>query len=103
MHYVQCGKIVICVTILRIYYVKPPYYTWLDPKSYKPNQLKKEITQKLTDINKQKWLNEVATKSSCRTYRTFKTELNLEKYLSLSDRAERINICKFRCRKIRYQ
>ena len=76
-------------------------HIWLDPKSYKPNQLKKEITQRLTDINKQKWLNEVATKNSCRTYRTFKTELNLEKYLSLSDRAERINICKFRCRNIK--
>ena len=71
---------------------------WLNPKSYKPIQLKKEITQKLLTSEKQTWLNNVATKSSCRTYKTFKKELNLEKYLLLSDSADRINICKFRCR-----
>jgi len=36
--------------------------------------------------------------SSCRAYRTFKTEFKLERYLMLPDCVDRINICKFRCR-----
>ena len=76
-------------------------HVWLSPKSYKPNWLKQEIMQKLIKLNKETWLKEVATKSSCRTYRTFKSELNLEKYLLLPDSADRINICKFRCWKIK--
>ena len=74
---------------------------WLNPKSYKPNQLKREITRKLKNINNQEWQNDIAKYSSCRTYRTFKSGLNLERYLLLSDSADRINICKFRCRKIK--
>ena len=37
-------------------------------------------------------------KSSCMTYRTFKTEFKLERYLMLPDSVDRINISKFRCR-----
>ena len=51
------------------------------------------------NLNNQTWLNDVATHSSCRTYRTFKTELKLERYLLLPDSADRINICRLRCRK----
>ena len=72
---------------------------WLNPKSYKPDQLKNEISQKLLTKYKQTWLHEVDTKSSCRTYKTFKKELNLEKYLLVLDSTDRINISKFRCRK----
>ena len=36
--------------------------------------------------------------SSCITYRTFKTEFKLERYLMLPDCVDRINISKFRCR-----
>ena len=32
------------------------------------------------------------------TYRTFKTEFKLERYLMLPDSVDRINISKFRCR-----
>ena len=71
---------------------------WLNPKSCKPNQLKKEITEKLTNIYKQDWLSQLAEKNSCITYRTFKNEFNIEKYLMLPDSADRINISKFRCR-----
>ena len=71
---------------------------WLNPKSYKPNKLKKEITQKLTKLDNQNWLNKVATQDSCRTYRTFKNDIKLERYLFLPDSADRINICRFRCR-----
>ena len=71
---------------------------WLNPKSYKPNRLKKELIQKLTNLNNQKWLNKIATQSSCCTFRTFKNEIKLERYLFLPDSADRIIICRFRCR-----
>ena len=71
---------------------------WLNPKSCKPNQLRNAVTQQLTNIFKQNWLSDVADKRSCITYRTFKTEFNLELYLMLPDCADRINISKFRCR-----
>ena len=32
---------------------------WLNPKSYKPNQIKKELTENLTNIYKQKWLSQL--------------------------------------------
>ena len=76
---------------------------WLNSKSCKPNQLKKEITEKLTNIYKQKWLNQLDEKSSCITYKTFKTEFKLERYLMLPDSADRINISKFRCRNSKIQ
>ena len=72
---------------------------WLNPKLFKLNQVKKEITQKLTNLDNQEWLGEVASKSSCLTYRTFKNERKLEKYLLLPDSTDRINISRFRCRK----
>ena len=72
---------------------------WLNPKLFKLNQLKEEITQKLTNLDNQEWLNDVASQSSCLTYRTFKNEWKLEKYLLLPDNADRINLCRFRCRR----
>ena len=71
---------------------------WLDPKSCKPNWLKNEITQKLTNIYKQTWINEINRKSSCITYRTFKTQLIFENYLMFPEHIKRITITKFRCR-----
>ena len=69
---------------------------WLNPKSCKPNQLRTAVTQQLTNIYKQKLVSEVAVRSSCITYRTFKTEFKLEMYLMLPDCADKINISKFR-------
>ena len=71
---------------------------WLYPKLYKPNHLKKELTLQLINTYKRKWQKDVATMSSCITYRTFKTEFKLESYLMLPESSDRINICKFRCR-----
>ena len=71
---------------------------WQNPKSYKPNRLKFEITQNLKNLYKTEWLDDVATKKSCLTYRTFRNELKLERYLLLPDDVDRINIAKFRCR-----
>ena len=70
---------------------------WINPKLFKTNEVKKEITEKLTDTYKQQWVDDLASKNSCITYRTFKNEFTLEKYLLLNDSADRINISKFRC------
>ena len=73
-------------------------HVWLNPKSCKLDWLKKEISIKLTNAYKQDWLNDVNEKSSCNSYKTFKTDIRLEKYLLLPDSADRINMSKFRCR-----
>ena len=71
---------------------------WLNPKSIKPNQLRKALTKQLTNKYKLKWLSDIEKKSSCIIYKTFKTEFKLERYLMLPDSVDRINISKFRCR-----
>ena len=73
-------------------------HVWLNPNLYQLSWLKKEVMQKLTNAYKQKWLNEINEKRSCRTYKTFKPYPKLEKYLLLPDSTDRINISKFRCR-----
>ena len=49
----------------------------------------------------QDWQSQVDTKSSCTTYRQFKPYFKCEKYLSLPNHYDRVNICKFRCRNIK--
>ena len=71
---------------------------WQNPKSFKPNQLRKTLTKQLTNKYKLTWLSEMEAMSSCITYKTFKSELKLERYLMLPDCVDRINISKFRCR-----
>ena len=71
---------------------------WQNPKSFKPNQLRKALTKQLTNKYKLTWLSEMEAMSSCVTYKTFKSELKLERYLMLPDCVDRINISKFRCR-----
>ena len=71
---------------------------WLNPKSYDPFILKTEVTKQLTNLYTQEWKREISVYSSCTTYRSFKNELKLEKYLMLPDSKDKINISKFRCR-----
>ena len=71
---------------------------WQNPRSLKPNQLRKTLTKQLTNKYKLTWLSEMEAMSSCVTYKTFKSELKLERYLMLPDCVDRINISKFRCR-----
>ena len=47
------------------------------------------------------WQNQVETMSSCIIYRSIKPYFKSEKYLTLSNIADRISICKFRCRNIK--
>merc|ERR1712240_270308 len=58
---------------------------WLNPKSYQPLQIKTEITKQLTNTYIQAWKGEVAIKSSYITYRSFKSESKLEKYLMMPE------------------
>ena len=47
---------------------------------------------------KQEWHYELSQKSSCTLYRSFKLNLELEKYFTLPNCSDKINICKLRCR-----
>ena len=71
---------------------------WLNPELFKPDWLKKAIDLKLSDMYQQEWHSQVLAKSSCTLYRTFKTNFEMEKYLSLLECGDRINISRFRCR-----
>ena len=74
---------------------------WLNPKAVKHEWLKKSIQMKLSDKYKQDWRREMAGMSSCILYRSFKPELKLEKYQTLLDNRDRINMFKFRCRNLK--
>ena len=69
---------------------------WQNPKSFKPNQLRKALTKQLTNKYKLTWLSDMEGMSSCIIYKTFKNVFKLEKYSMLLDNAEKINISKFR-------
>ena len=71
---------------------------WMNPEVFNSEWLKKALDLRLSDMYKQEWQNTLANKSSCILYKTFKTDMKLENYLLLLDNAERINLCKFRCR-----
>ena len=74
---------------------------WLNPKTVKHEWLKKSIQIKLSDTYKQEWQSEMARKSSYILYRSFKPELKLEKYQTVLDNRDRINMFKFRCRNLK--
>ena len=76
-------------------------HVWLNPDTVNYNWLKKAIELKLSDMYIQDWQRQVDTMSSCTTYRHFKPYFKREKYLSLPNHYDRINICKFRCRNIK--
>ena len=73
-------------------------HVWLNPDLVNHNWLKKAIEQRLSDIYIQDWQSKVDRMSSCITYRSIKPYFKQEKYLMLPNIADRINICRFRCR-----
>ena len=74
---------------------------WLNPKAFKREWVKRSISVKLSEKSKQEWQSSLATNSSCITYKTFKSNLNLEIYQTLLDNRDRINMFKFRCRNLK--
>ena len=76
-------------------------HVWLNPDTVNNNWLKKSLELRLSDIYIQDWQRQVDTMNSCTTYRHFKSYFKPEKYLSLPNHYDRVNICKFRCRNIK--
>ena len=76
-------------------------HVWLNPDAVKYNWLKKAIELRLSDMYIHEWQNQVETMSSCIIYRSIKPYFKSEKYLTLTNIADRISICKFRCRNIK--
>ena len=76
-------------------------HVWLNPDAVKYNWLKKAIELRLSDMYIHEWQNQVETMSSCIIYRSIKPYFKSEKFLTLTNIAERISICKFRCRNIK--
>ena len=73
-------------------------HVWLNPDLVDHNWLKKAMELRLSDIYIQEWQSQVDTMSSCIIYRSIKPYFKQEKYLMLPNMADRINICRFRCR-----
>ena len=71
---------------------------WLNPVIINHNWLKKAIELRLSDLYIQEWESQLNNSSSCVTYRSLKPYFKQERYLTLPNRSDRINLCKFRCR-----
>ena len=67
---------------------------WLDQNSYSTVWLSSSVEQKLKKQFFQEW-SENTWKGLC--YRIFKTELKIEKYISMLPYSYMFNFCKFRC------
>ena len=74
---------------------------WLNPDIINHNWLKKAIELRLSDLYIQEWESQLNNASSCVTYRSLKPYFKQERYLTLPNRSDRINLCKFRCRNIK--
>ena len=65
---------------------------WLNPKGFKQEWLKTSVTQKLSDKSKQKLRSDFDKYNSCIIYKTFKSDIKLEKYQTLLNNRDRINV-----------
>ena len=74
---------------------------WLNPQIIEHNWLKKAIELRLSDLYIHEWENQLNNMSSCVTYRLIKPHFKQEKYLTLPNHSDRINLCKFRCRNMK--
>ena len=94
----NAGKIN-CVSHIRILLFKFGFgYAFIAQDIGNPLLFLKEFKQRLIDCNKQNWLSDVQESSKLRTYSTFKTLLEPEKYLHCIILWKyRKALCKFRC------
>ena len=70
---------------------------YLNPSLF-GDDTKKSITKKLKDNFVEKWKESVASNSQCSSYRLFKTDHCIEKYLLILDHSSRISLANFRMR-----
>ena len=74
---------------------------WMNPDTCNHSWLKNAIEQRLSDMYIQEWQSQLNSRSSCMTYRSLKTDFKQERYLTLPNKSDRINLSKFRCRNIK--
>ena len=77
---------------------------WNNPSSFSPNQVNTRLKEKSLFLFKEFWLSELSIakegstrNSKLRTYKTFKSNLKLEPYLTHLCFGKRQALCKFRC------
>ena len=77
---------------------------WNSPSGFSSNQVNRRLKEKSTSLFKEFWLSELSIanegstrNSKLRTYKTFKSNLKLEPYLTNLCFEERQTLCKFRC------
>jgi hypothetical protein len=70
---------------------------WLDQNSYSTVWLSSSVEQKLKDQFFQEWSENMNSTSKGLCYWIFKTELKIEKYISIWPYNYMFNFCKFRC------
>ena len=74
---------------------------WLDQTNINKgnvNVIKLNVIQRLQDMTKQNWVNEVYTNSVCTIYRIIQTKHDTPPYISKLNSTYREIICKFKCR-----
>ena len=71
-------------------------YAWMNQNGMNNVKLKSKLKQVLVDQNTQKWHASLQDSHKGRTYSLFKTTVSLEKYLTILNRAEYINLIRFR-------
>ena len=70
---------------------------WLNQNSRSSVWLSNSVEQKLKDHFIQEWSEDMNPTSKDVCYRIFKTELKIERYISISSYNYMFNFCKFRC------
>ena len=76
-------------------------YMWCDQHVINTQQCKLIIHTRIEDIALHKWYTDISTSSMCILYRTFRKQLDFEKYLLISDYSERFSLSKLRCANIK--
>ena len=72
-------------------------YLWDDYTNAGSAWIKLSVAERLRDMDKQNWQNEVDHNALCTNYRIFKRSFGMEKYLLDLNNSERISLSKFRC------
>ena len=62
-----------------------------------PRNIKAVLRDRVSAIECQDWHSTVTDSGACSTYKTFKSHLRFEKYLTTMNRREAIVLCRYRC------
>ena len=67
------------------------------PEHLNPPLVKAIVKDRVCAMESQDWHASILDSGYCSTYRTFKSSLDFEKYLTILSSKEAINLCRFRC------